>query len=78
MAQSFAQSQQEVLISYYTLRKLLGTLGIVLPIALAVGSWILRGSIQPSISAYYYSPMRDLFAGKALLHGHFSIYLHRI
>ena len=53
-------NQKELLMSYNTLRKLLGTLGVALPIVLIAGSVALHGSVLRSISAYYYSPMRDL------------------
>jgi hypothetical protein len=63
MAQLTDQSQKDILISYLTLRKLLGFLGILLPVALAIGTLAMHCHIQSSISAYYYSPMRDWFVG---------------
>ncbi len=59
---SFANSQKEVRISY-SLRKLLGVLVISLPIVLCIGSWILGGGIQGSISAYYYSSCATCLSG---------------
>ena len=50
------------LISYMTLRKLLGLLGIVLPFVLLAGAYLLDelNIIQPSISHYYHTVMRDV------------------
>ncbi|MBL7776668.1 MAG: hypothetical protein JNK66_00075 [Chitinophagales bacterium] len=51
-------------IHYLTLRQLLGWLGILLPIILA--AWSLFGAcgeVQESISAYYYTPLRNVFIG---------------
>jgi hypothetical protein len=59
------EDQLSFVISYLTIRRLIGILGIVLPIALVIGS-LLKGSedeILPSISCYYHSSMRDLFVG---------------
>lgn len=54
-----------LIISYLTLRKLIGALGFLLPIVLAVGGLIYGGctGIQESISAYYYTGVRDIFVG---------------
>ena len=53
------------LISYLTLRKTIGILGITFPIALIIGSVVLFGcqEVQGSISAYYHTDMRNLFVG---------------
>jgi len=59
------ETQNYLVISYLTLRTLIGALGIALPVALVIGSWI-KGSDEaflPSISCYYHSDMRDLFVG---------------
>lgn len=53
------------LISYLTLRKAVGILGITLPIILVIGS-VVCGSceeIQSSISCYYHTNMRNIFVG---------------
>ncbi len=57
------QDQQEIVISYLTLRKLLGLLGMVLPLIMMGGTVCMHCHLQGSISAYYYSPMRDWFVG---------------
>lgn len=53
------------LISYLTLRKAVGILGIVFPIVLIIGSVACCGctEILSSISAYYHSVMRNIFVG---------------
>ena len=52
-------------ISYLTLRQIVGVLGISFPFILAGGNMIIQGAIgiQPSISAYYHTPMGDVFVG---------------
>ena len=52
-------------VSFLTMRKLIGTLGVLLPIVLAVGC-IVFGDCQgllTSISAYYGTVMRNVFVG---------------
>ncbi len=58
------QKNPEV-ISFLTLRKTLGILGILLPIILVIGTIVLGGyeRIQPSISEYYYTNMRNVLVG---------------
>lgn len=58
-------STEGLVISYLTLRKALGVLGVALPVVLAVGDALLgdgRG-LQPTISDYYGTGMRDVFVG---------------
>ena len=58
-------SADGLVISYLTLRKAVGVLGIALPIVLAVGDLTFgngRG-LQPTISDYYATGMRDVFVG---------------
>ena len=53
-----------LVLSYLTLRKAVGILGISLPVVLAVGGTIFCGlELQRSISSYYYSGKRNLFVG---------------
>ncbi len=62
-----------VVLSYYTMRRMVGWIAITLPFALAAGA-ILVALLSPghqlpypllerSISDYYYTPMRDLYVG---------------
>jgi hypothetical protein len=52
-------------ISYLTLRKAIGIIGLLLPIVLIVGKilYFQDPGIQDSISGYYYTDMRDVLVG---------------
>jgi len=52
-------------ISYYTMRRAIGILGITLPLILLAGSFLLGAcnEVQNSISTYYYTNMRNIFVG---------------
>lgn len=54
-----------VIISYMTLRKIIGFLGISLPVVLVVGSFLLDKPmhLQVSVSAYYHTNMRNALVG---------------
>jgi len=66
--------ENNLIISYLTLRKLIGLLGISLA-GLCVAGGILLGSgeVEPSISAYYTTNMRDLFVGILMIAGAFLL-----
>src|SRR5262249_47782153 len=54
----------EFIISFQTLRKAIGYLGISMPIIVRVGAYAFEGiPSNESISAYYYTGMRDVFVG---------------
>ena len=60
--------------SHLRLRQVIGWLGILLPFVLLLGgklSWEI--SLQPSISAYYHTPMRDVVVGALCAVGVFLI-----
>jgi hypothetical protein len=50
-------------ISYMTMRKLVGILGIALPFVLLIGGALGRQGAQTSISAYYYTSMGTILVG---------------
>lgn len=52
-------------ISYLSLRKSIGVLGLALPIVLPLGAWLLfdAQSLEDSISDYYHTGMRNIFVG---------------
>jgi hypothetical protein len=55
---------QELVRSYLSLRKAVGIIGFLLPAVLAIGKMLLQGpGIQVSISAYYYTDVRNIFVG---------------
>jgi len=59
-----SQGDNTLVISYLTLRRALGMLGLFLPVTLVAGNYFLSGRlIELSISAYYYTVMRDVFVG---------------
>ena len=60
----FKNKNKSLIVSYLTLRKLIGILGMVLPFAcLLGGSLLLCKPVMDSISAYYHSNVRDLLVG---------------
>jgi len=57
-------TRRSLVISYLSLRRTIGILGIAFPILLAIGYVIAGGEgIRPSISSYYHTPMRDVYVG---------------
>lgn len=62
-----------ILVSYLTLRRVVGILGILLPVLLVVVSSLAhsRLEIQDSISNYYGTEMRDIFVGVLFVVGLF-------
>jgi hypothetical protein len=57
-------SEQSLVISYLTLRKAVGILGMLLPFVVSLGAWLIfQTGIQSSISYYYHTGMRDVFVG---------------
>ncbi len=59
-----------VLASYLTLRRMVGILGVLLPVLLAVGCFALGSctELRDSISDYYDTRMRDVFVGRPVRH----------
>ena len=63
-----------LVISYLTLRRAVGIIGVALPFTLVLGKWLFQGwGIQSSISAYYYTGMRDVFVGSLCAIGVFLL-----
>jgi hypothetical protein len=66
-----------MVISYLVLRRAVGVIGTALPFVLVIGKWLLDGwGIQQSISAYYYTSMRDVFVGSLCAIGIFLFSYH--
>ena len=63
------------IISFLTLRRIIGAIGILLPITLMVGDFIFSDSllIQSSISNYYSTPMRNVLVGFLFVLGFFLL-----
>lgn len=55
-------------------RTAIGVLGVTLPPILIVSSLLLNGELESSISAYYYTPMRDWFVGTLWVIGVFLFF----
>ena len=54
----------EYIISFFKLRKAIGWLGLLMPLIVRLGAKLLEGiPSHDSISAYYYTSMRDVFVG---------------
>jgi hypothetical protein len=62
-----------LVISYLLLRFLIGVLAVLLPLVLILVNWLLGHGFQPSISGYYYTPMRDIYIGTLCAIGVFLI-----
>ena len=62
-----------VIVSYLTLRRVVGVLGVLLPVLLALGCPVLGSctGLQDSISDYYGTAMRDILVGILFVIGWF-------
>jgi hypothetical protein len=64
----------DLVLSYLALRKAVGIIGFALPFVLAFGKVLLQGhGIQPSVSAYYYTDMGNVFVGSLCAIGVFLL-----
>jgi hypothetical protein len=64
MPQQSSPQNSSLLISYLSLRRATGIIGLALPFVLALGKIVFEGpGIQSSISAYYHTIMRDVLVG---------------
>lgn len=57
------KAQNDLVLSFLAVRRAIGGLGYFLPVALMVFAILSGRGLGTSISAYYYSPMRDVFVG---------------
>ena len=62
-----------LVMSYLTLRKCVGGIGGLLPFVLLVGNELIGYGTEPSMSAYYYTPMRNIWIGALCVLGVFLI-----
>ena len=61
---------KELVVSYLTLRQMIGWAGLLMPIAVRLGAVLFEGiGSTDSISAYYYTGMRDVFVSTLVLGG---------
>ncbi len=67
-------SNESLVISYLSLRRMIGIIGMALPFVLIIGKIVVEGpnpKIQASISSYYYTSMGDVFVGSLWAFGVF-------
>lgn len=58
------EESNDLVIGYMALRRWVGLLGAALPFALWLGAaYFFKAGLQPSMSSYYYTGMRDFFVG---------------
>jgi hypothetical protein len=62
-----------LVMSYLLLRFLVGVLTVSLPFVLILVNWALGYGFQPSLSGYYYTPMRNIYIGALCAIGVFLI-----
>ena len=58
-----ALDTRDVVLSFYRVRQALGWLGLLMPVALIGGQLALGLPLPPSLSDFYYTPLRDVFVG---------------
>lgn len=66
-------SPQDFVMSYHRVRRALGVLGLALPLVMMAGAWATRVGLQPSMSDFYHTFLRDLFVGILFAIGVFLI-----
>lgn len=65
---------EQIIISWLELRRIIGIIGIVHPVVLFVGGYfIFNTALQSSMSAYYYTGMRNVFVGLGFVTGVFLL-----
>jgi hypothetical protein len=66
------RTNDSLIISYLTMRKLVGWTGFLLPFVLPIGYWIFfSGNFPNSMSGYYYTGMRNVLVGSLCVLGVF-------
>ena len=66
--------ENELIVSYMYLRKIVGWIGSLLPVALIFGGLVsITASLPESMSGYYYTQMRNVFVGALCALGIFLI-----
>ncbi len=69
-----SQPRDRFMVSYFTMRRWIGALGILLPVVVVAGGKLIKHlPVLPSISAYYYSNMEDWFVGLLCVVGVFLL-----
>lgn len=64
MIDNMSESTRTLLVSYLGVRRAIGMIGLLLPIALVPVGWLVFGiELQDNLSSYYHTPLRDVFVG---------------
>lgn len=64
MPEPWSHPARSIVLSYQSVRRAIGVIGLLLPVTLVVGGWGLFGvPIQDNLSLYYHTPMRDVLVG---------------
>jgi hypothetical protein len=70
-------SADPLVVSYLSVRRAVGVTGLLLPLLLWPGAWLVFGvPVQDNMSAYYHTPARDVFVGALFTMGVF-LYCYR-
>lgn len=74
MSPGSTTANSSLVVSYLVLRKAIGVIGLSLPFVLVIGKMAFESAgVQPSISDYYYTLMRDVFVGSLCAIGVFLL-----
>lgn len=77
LPESFAPHAEAMVVSYLSVRRAIGVTGLLLPVVLWPGAWLLFGvPIQDNMSSYYHTPVRDVFVGVLCAMGIFLYCYH--
>jgi hypothetical protein len=69
-----SKPEKPLILSYLALRRTIGVLGVMLPVALSLGAYLIsRTELQSSISSYYYTEMGNVFVGTLCAIGVFML-----
>lgn len=66
-------THNDLVLSYHRVRRAVGILGVILPLILIIGGVLSNSRLEPSISDFYHTTMRDVFVGTLFAIGIFLI-----
>ena len=66
-------THNDLVLSYHRVRRAVGILGVILPLILIIGGVWSNSRLEPSISDFYHTTMRDVFVGTLFAIGIFLI-----
>ena len=66
-------TEKPFILSYLGMRETAGWVGVILPVAVALGNWPCSHGLEGSISAYYFTRMGAWFAGSLWVIGFFMV-----